>query len=98
MARGVRRLMPGQMVVFKRVPLSLLKDGDRDEKEAIVDASIGPMRLLGYRPDDGKAEFEVEDRKGVRHAFRVDPIHIEPVEEAAARRLRTLERRLRHRK
>lgn len=63
---------PGDMVVLKELPPGLLDNLPGEDQEAITDIVGKPILLCEY-DDDGRAELEFTDRKGLIHFIYVNP-------------------------
>lgn len=62
----------GQQVVLKALPPGFLDDLPVEDQDAISKAVGRSITLNGYE-DDGRAELELTDTKGVIHTIYVDP-------------------------
>jgi hypothetical protein len=73
-----RRAKPGEMVILTGLPAGFVDDLPPEDQKAITQIIGQPVRLEGF-DDDGRAEVEFTDSKGVFHFLYVDPRFIRPV-------------------
>jgi hypothetical protein len=74
-------LQPGDLVILKSVPYSLLRDLPEEDQAAIRSVVGKPVTFAGlsYR----QAEIEFRDSHGDQHTIWVDTDRIQPVPKAA---------------
>lgn len=75
-----KKPQPGDFVVLARLPEGLLDGLPQEDQEAISEVIGKPMKLNEY-DEDGLAELEFTDAKGVIHFIYVDPNAIRNSEE-----------------
>jgi hypothetical protein len=68
---------PGDAVVLTEVPPGLLDDLPRADQQAISEAVGKPIALNEY-DDNGRAELQFTDNRGVIHFIYVEPDFIRP--------------------
>jgi hypothetical protein len=66
---------PGDKVILKGVPPNWLDDLPKSDQGAITRVIGTAILLLDY-DEDGRAELEFTDAKGIIHAIFVDPKYI----------------------
>jgi hypothetical protein len=66
---------PGDKVILKGLPPNWLDDLPKSDQRAITRVIGTTILLLDY-DEDGRAELEFTDAKGIIHAIYVDPKYI----------------------
>jgi hypothetical protein len=77
----MRSMQPGDLVILKSVPTSLLHDLPEEDQTAIRKVIGKPVTLAGFTY--GQAELEFRDGHGDEHTIWVDTDRIMPIQRAA---------------
>jgi hypothetical protein len=77
----MRNLQPGDLVILKSVPSSLLRDLPEEDKTAIREAIGKPVTFAGFNYE--QAELEFRDSHGDEHTIWIDTDRIMPLQGSA---------------
>ena len=69
---------PGEEVLLVSIPTGLLSDLPTEDQSAIAAVVGKPVRLMNYC-DDGRAELQFTDVRGIIHFLYVEPTNIKAV-------------------
>jgi hypothetical protein len=67
------------MVILNELPPGLTRGLPRTDQEAIASTVGLPVRLVEY-DEDGRAELEFVDSRGINHSIFVDPRYLRAVD------------------